>query len=149
MNLKIFLGYAVVVLPVVSTLASLLSTIVTQPLKPLLFYYRSDDRKSEAETNADLWLKRGNNRYVFLLSWNQFLWHFLHTFIQSNLCILLSYMIFKYLGLLFNIWVILIFILWDIFFMINQNQSWKQFISSVSGYITMYSFLLYWMYYRQ
>jgi len=148
MYYKEIIVYGVIVLPVISTIASVLVMIITMPLKLILFYHRSDNPKTEASVNSELWLRRGQQDHIFLLHWNQYLWHFIHTYIKSCFCILLSYSLFKMLGLLLTIWVPLIFILWDIFFMINQNQSWKQFISSVSGYISMYSFLFYLTYYR-
>jgi len=143
MNYKIFLAYGVIVTPVISTISSFAAMIITMPLKLILFYHRSDHPETEASVNAEIWLKRGKHECSFLMTWNQYLWHFFHTFTQSCFCILFSYLLFGTLGLVLAIWVPLIFIVWDIFFMINQNQSWKQFNSSVSGYIFMYSYLIY------
>ena len=143
MYYKEIIAYGVIVLPIISTIASVVAMIFTIPLKLILFYHRSDDPKTEASVNSELWLKRGQQDHIFLLHWNQYLWHFIHTFTRSCVSIILSYYIFRTLGLHLTLWVPLIFILWDVFFMFSQKQSWKQFWSSVIGYIFMYSYLIY------
>jgi hypothetical protein len=143
MDYKVFFAYGAIVIPVISTIASFLAMVITMPLKFILFYHRSDDPKTEASVNSELWLRRGQQDHIFLLHWNQYLWHFIHTFTQSCLCIILSYIFFNILGLVLTLWIPLIFILWDIFFMFSQKQSWKQSSSSIIGYTFMYSYLMY------